>query len=931
MTFFTRQRLYLYSIILLIISLLATAGVWYWQTRRPLDAWNLMPANPICIFETHDLPQALPKLQATALWQTLAETPFVATLTERAMSGGGILQELGVFPSFLTNRKITISWHLTAKSDFDLLYFVPFAGENDEKIWQKIENKFQQNPDYQFFKRNYRGYDIHEVSHPSLEQRFSFVWAKGFWVASFSPILVEDVVRKLAEGERAFAFVNQREMDKLAQAPAQTAHFLVYFNPKQLNEFLKISVKENLSSYFKPLNYFADGAWLEMKANKQNLDFQGFSFSIARDSASFLNIWQEQTPQVFGFKNYIPNQTACLFYWGLSDNARFFQNWRAYQGRLQSDFLPLQKDLQIQYGFQIADFYQAIGQEIAFCALAADNGGAMNKLILIRSAQTQSLLKQLQSLSQKVDKQQKSLPSREKSGNIEIFEIKLNDFPARLWGDFAGGFERCYYAMYGQLLVMANDARVIKHWLSDLEKNEVWGKNRLNAHLLQDLGQAANFRVVMNPTRMWSIWQDNAAEKWQKWLQDHETSLKNLHWLSAQFADTDDQKFATRLLCQVQTIDTTTATRAPEGYENLTQTHFKDLIYTPPYLVKNHENDSQELLVQDVANNLALISPKGYVLWKRNISSPLRSVPIQIDIYDNDRLQYLFIGADRLNLIDRVGRNVSPFPLRMVTDSAYLQTFAELEMVEDNKKYYLVSNSRGKAHLFDAKWNHLENWRPKSLNSRLSTPAQTVAIGGSTYILLGQENGEVQAFNRAGQARAGFPVQVNGRISNPLWIDANATAENTLITCLSAGGDLVKFNLLGKVLEQEQLYRPSGRAQFHLCIDQLKQDWLIGLTDAGVVEILDKKGKKIFEHTTESKADQWEVQYFNFESPGKIIAITDKKGGLTYLYNLKGEKIAEPFPSNRAVQIQYDALNNRLIIFYVNHKKVGSLGLKWRG
>jgi hypothetical protein len=930
MAFFTRKRIFFYSFIFLIISALAVAGVWYWQTRRPFDAWNLMPNNPVCILETQDLSRAFQNLQATALWQNLAETPFFAGFSERVLGGAGALQAAGAMPSFLQNRKVTISLHLTAKSDFDLLYFVPFAGEADEKIWQKIQSAFQQNPDYQFFKRNYRGYDIHEVSHPSLSQRFSFIFAKGFFVASFAPILIEDVVRKLADGERAFAFVNQTSIDQLAQAQTSATHFSLYFNPKQLNEFLKISVKESLGSFFKPLNYFADGGYLNIKTNKQLTDFQGFSFSIPRDSASFLNNWQGQTPQNFGLKNYIPNQTASLFYWGFSDNARFFQSWLAYQSRVQSDFLPSQKDLKLQYGFNVKKFYAQITQETAFCSFVGDNSSYLDKLILIRSNAPKELQKQLQDLTKKIHEKQKTSPFQTKIGNTEIFEVQLNEFPARLWGDFAAGFPTCYFAIYGQLLVLSNEARVIKQWLYQLEKNEVWGKNRLNAHLLQDLSQPANFRLVLNPARLWSIWQENAAEKWQTWLRDNELPIKNLQWISGHFSASEDQKFATSFALKIQPADTLSQAGAPEGYENLTQTFLKDNVFTPPFLVKNHEDDSQEILVQDFLNNLVLISPKGYPLWKRNINSPLRSPPTQIDIYDNDRLQYLFIGADRINLIDRIGRNVSPFPLRMVTDSAYLQTFAELEKAEDQQKYYLVSNSRGKVYLMDKKWNRLENWRPKALNARLSTPAQTATVGNSTYILLGQENGEVHAFNFAGQARAGFPVRLNGRISNPLWIDAQATAENTLVTCLSATGDLVKFNLLGEVKEEEQLYRPSSRAQFYLCTDQNRQDWLIGLADAGIVEILDKKGKKIFEHITENKSDKWEVQYFNFEPQGKIIAITDKMGGLTYLYNLQGEKIAEPFPSNQAVQIQYDALNNRLVIFYVINKKVGSLGLKWR-
>ncbi|NNK83252.1 MAG: hypothetical protein HKO92_09015, partial [Flavobacteriaceae bacterium] len=62
-------------------------------------------------------------------------------------------------------------------------------------------------------------------------------------------------------------------------------------------------------------------------------------------------------------------------------------------------------------------------------------------------------------------------------------------------------------------------------------------------------------------------------------------------------------------------------------------------IIMPPQFVKNHKTRQYDIVVQDVNNNLYLISNKGKVLWKKALHGNILGKIEQVDLYKNGRLQ----------------------------------------------------------------------------------------------------------------------------------------------------------------------------------------------------------------------------------------------------------------------------------------------------
>ncbi|NJO01915.1 MAG: hypothetical protein HC880_09680 [Bacteroidia bacterium] len=291
--------------------------------------------------------------------------------------------------------------------------------------------------------------------------------------------------------------------------------------------------------------------------------------------------------------------------------------------------------------------------------------------------QTQSLSKavyQLNQLSQEIDRQARQVHFSEQYEGQQIYRIRLAEFPQYLLGDLAKGFSVSYYTTLGKYIVFANDISLLRNLIRDVKYREVWGKSSINRGLLSQMPPEANLRLFLDINRFWNTLYQGLDEKWQGIFSQYETEFRHLGYLTAHLHH-QNGRFHTSIFSQSTGTDAVGSRPEPAGNLPGYELDFPQPLYTAPYLVKNHNDNSQEVLVQDFSNDLYLISPDGKALWHRSAGAPILSDPVQIDIYHNDKLQYLFITTDRISLIDRLGRDVPGFPI-FIPEAEHLQSLA---------------------------------------------------------------------------------------------------------------------------------------------------------------------------------------------------------------------------------------------------------------
>lgn len=217
----------------------------------------------------------------------------------------------------------------------------------------------------------------------------------------------------------------------------------------------------------------------------------------------------------------------------------------------------------------------------------------------------------------------------------------------------------------------------------------------------------------------------------------------------------------------------------------------KNILNTPQF-VKNHISKQKEVVVQDVNNNLYLISNKGKVLWKKRLQGPVLGKIEQIDIYKNGRLQLAFATPNKLYVLDRNGKEVKPFSLNFKDEIT--QPLAVFDY--DNRKKYRLLVTQGKNVLmYDTKGKAVNGFKFKSANNTIISKPKHFRIGSKDYISF-KTNNKLYILDRLGKTRV-KPKQSFSYSNEPIFL------YNNTFTTTTASGDLILIDSKGNVSSQK--------------------------------------------------------------------------------------------------------------------------------
>jgi hypothetical protein len=173
-----------------------------------------------------------------------------------------------------------------------------------------------------------------------------------------------------------------------------------------------------------------------------------------------------------------------------------------------------------------------------------------------------------------------------------------------------------------------------------------------------------------------------------------------------------------------------------------------------PYVFVNHSTKENEIVIQDGANQLYLINSTGKILWKKKINETVRSPIYTVDIFRNKKYQMLFNTDNYLHLLDRNGKYVDGYPIKLSSPATNAISLVDYE-------------GKGDVRIFLACKNHLiysytlygvrsEGFKLYKTDATVKLPIRFVRVGESDYLITIDESGIIHAFSRKGDGRIGF-------------------------------------------------------------------------------------------------------------------------------------------------------------------------------
>ena len=890
-----------FLIAFIVLLILGVTAFFLWEKLYPqsIDSgWRLVPENALIVYETDDLVKSWNEWESGEIWKIIEEIPSAGAIRKNLDRMDSLTGRDGSLDRILRGKKFLASLHTTSRNEFDFLFSFPYPPAIGDESLQKVLDSYLQ-AGFRVNERNHRGFTLTEISHPSNGEILTLLSSNGYLAASFTPFLVEDVVRLLDETDSRQSF-NQSNEHIFNYTNSQNAFGNFYFNLKRLDELVSIFSVSGTENWLDSFKAIGNTAILQVSQEANKIKLNGVSEVGGEKDQNFLNTFSDQKTGRITIGNLIPQQTAYFLHYYLSD----FEDW---QNKLQAYWETEHPNLRAgrqaitdKYNVSLSNFSKWTGSEVSLILLNSLSKSGSPKLAIVELSDVETAMVELDRFGQQVEGISGDTLYRERFGALDIRLLNVAEIPYYWLGEAFSGFAQSYYAEYEGKLLIANEIEVLKQLIRDLDEGSTWAmaKNGWDIQLSD-----ANITSIVHTPDLWNILLSNLAEPWTKFFTSNEEVLLSFERAFLQLGNKNGDFETAISLEYVKPLD--------DSNKNLNfaisqRTILGSRITSRPIQIRNVQTGQLETFLQTENGDLYIIGQSGEIILKRSIGANIISDIFPIDFYKNGDTQYLFITENNIiHLIDRQGNYVGAYPDR--PDNLQLQVQSLNVIDYDNSKNYniLITDAIGNIFLYDQFMTNLEGWQPVQLNGLFSQVPFHLSVRTRDYIIASQSRGFIHALGKDGLPIQGFPIDIKGRLASPFFIEYGNTAENNLLTTITEEGEIIQFNLLCNITKREQLIKPSRESKYYLVNDEGGRTFTIVRQDFNQLSFLDNSGNLRFQ-TNLVTGGSLSFQYYYFAPGQEVFVVNDEVQEFSYLYSAQGNLIKErPLESSNKVLVQY--------------------------
>jgi hypothetical protein len=853
--------------------------------KDPLRPWDIVPSETVFVYEKDLCSSCIEEMQKSSLWQILSRASFYSKPVDSLKAKLNTL--------IASSKGLLVSAHITRKDDFDFVYYLSDAKSAFDRV-SPLSLK-----GYRYSEREFSGIKIHELT--ANKHTFSWLVIKDVWVGSFTPFLIEDVIRT-HKGKPNFTAANP-EVRKLPRINGDAGN--VYLQLKNFSEWLSVFTAGNEKNF--PLG---KSSLLDIKPSDNTLVLNGFSLDSTAYSDYLLSIFRSQSPVSFHLKNYVPNRAVMFTSYGITDGLAFSTALQNFVSRHQPHLRDSLNKMLNGLSFEWKDLYREVAEEVGVCQLEGMESQRLSKILMIQTKAPDVWMKHLDELSEKLSEDTLFF---ERFSTYVIREIPARGFPEKLLWPLVQGFEHTFYTAYGNIIFMGDNLEDLKYFLEDLEHEDTWGKSVSKNQFLESTLLESNVSVFVNTPKIWNALLSKLNPRWRQFVKENQSLLQSVKMSAFQFSHLNNT-FYTNV-----TIDHTQGKPemafASTARRNVV--HFNQAILRL-HAVRSHVSQANEILIQDSLNDVSLLSMDGKELWRIPVGDQITSDIQQVDFFKNGKLQYIFATHDAIHIIDRLGNYVAPYPIFLKgKDIRYLSVVD----YDRSKNYrFMISEQNGKVWMYDKSGNNLEGWSPREVGGELMNPPVHHRIKGRDYILAIRKDGMVHLYNRRGEMLKNFPLDLEGTPMGDYFLEMGPDIANTFFVVVTRDGFRVKFNPEGKIQNRETLLRASVGSQFGLIAENANKSYLILQHDTRQLSISDASGKKILSNDYMSLKD-WDIKYYHYAGGKSFISLTDKIQELSYVYDGNGTLLTNPPLESTAIELRM-ANSDQSYVFFIHDKSL---------
>ncbi len=880
-------------IITFFVIILVAGGIWIYRAShiKKITAWDLISKDVALVFELNQLSLFLQKIDGL---------PVVKELFVRSDGLKQIAQD-----QLLYKGKTFVTVFPTARDDFEFLVYIELGANFPNSYLNDFSEGIQKKLSLK--RRVYNGVEINEFF-SQKESQFAFAIVEDILIMSKSSFLLEGALRmRNADKEQLFKYSNP----SLFRLPTlQSDEGNVYMNVGSLLDLTRLVLQPNSTNDNVPL--YGNGL-ADLKVNEDGVLINGFIIDKEND---ILSLFSRQNPQKIEIESVVSNRVAAIKHFGISDVASWFEDQHAYVDLRDIRSIDSLEQEMTRLSVSLESIRESIGNQIATCYLSKEDG-VVN---VIKANENANQITIFDELSSKISERNRDSLYVENYAGYEIKLIDYENFLYQLLFPLVPVAEQCFFVRIGSYFLFSENVELLKLFIDDIDSENTWGKSVAWNKFFSSALQESNVNLFFDGKLLSLVLREKLNTKWRQLIDS--TNFLSLNKGSIQLSRLESNYYLNSSFDFAKILPENTQ-------QGLAKTTF-DIgteISSVVDVVRNHISKDIELVIQDTANTLYLVTKDLKILWKQPIVEKITDHVDQLDFLANGKLQYFFTTANQVHLIDRLGRYVDGFPKRIAMPASI--EYSSIVDYDRSKRYrYLLADTKGSLFLTDKNGNPLEGWNPLSLQARMFSSARHYRMLGKDYFIAIRQSGLVNLMNRRGEMIKGFPLELGFRPSGDFSVTIGSTLSASHFTVVSEDGIKVQFGVDGQIKNREVLLKRIASSQFSLVKAVDESSYVFLRVDPARIAVLSSAGGELFEIENRGSS-KWQLTYLENGMKEKFYCLYDQQQNFSNFIDGKGSQLlTQPLESTKMPTLYYDEKSKSLSVYNVFGSSLSSITIK---
>ena len=469
------------------------------------------------------------------------------------------------------------------------------------------------------------------------------------------------------------------------------------------------------------------------------------------------------------------------------------------------------------------------------------------------------------------------------SDSLAFGKINSGELMKFLIGGAVPILENPYYAFINGFVVFSDNVSHLNRIYASTNDGNTLANSLVYEQVADWTNNNCNLVFYVSPKRCYTLPRDILGEKAKAYYQRNLRDLENIDHFVYQMVKSEKDFF--------NHIYVKSSNQQIAADNNVLFTKELDAkIAAGPFLVTNYNTQEKEIMVVDENGKLHQINSSNETVWTYVLNGKVTSKPVEVDAFQNKKLQYLIGTESELYLIDRKGRDVGSFPIVYP-----IKASAPITVFESGTGYNVyVPCKQARIYGYNIKGSPLANWGPLNISSNGVGKMQYFSKSGVRYRFLSTNKGSIYLWNDDNR-EALSPIETGAKLTSNFTLMFGATLKDCKLLAIDSTGNYIIAKLDGTVSKRKLPNGFDAPKGFWWQFDGKGGKELVLWSNNQMVVLDQNLGEQLKIATTHSIVH---VEVLNMPNGEEIFAVQTAQKEL-YLYTFSGELLSfEPFKAD---------------------------------